>query len=243
MIAPCQRERGSRGDDRWRAQKDHSGYRLRYIMRNSKLRIAGAAPTAFGSERRRRPQEHLTYSLYQAPLALEPKHQRRVQPVRRADSTVVRIIASIGRFRRDGRGSTTLKVALLLPAVLMMGAVAFDLTQVHASRNRLQTIADSAALATVHDLSSATESSIAVERARTHVDSRLSEWSRAPAVEAAYEALYIDGRQAVEIRLHGRRPSFLADLLPPGGWTFDARSVATAAASGPPAERSPDQSG
>ncbi|MCS6625282.1 pilus assembly protein TadG-related protein [Roseibacterium beibuensis] len=139
----------------------------------------------------------------------------------------MRIISWARRFGRDNRGSIALKAALVLPAVLMMGAGAFDLTQVQASRIRLQDIADSAALAAANDLALATDGSNAVERARAYVDTHLREWDQAPEVESVYEVVDIDGQRAIQVRLRGHRPSFFANLLPPGGWNFNARSTAT----------------
>ena len=142
--------------------------------------------------------------------------------------TVVRIISWARRFGRDCRGSIALKAALVLPAVLMMGAGAFDLTQVQSSNIRLQDIADAAALAAANDLSLATDGSNAQERARAYVDSHLGEWGeQAPAVEATYEVLDIEGQRAIKVLLRGHRPSFFASLLPPGGWHFNAQSTAT----------------
>lgn len=138
------------------------------------------------------------------------------------------IISWARRFVRDSRGSVALKAALILPAVLMMGAGAFDLTQVQASRLRLQDIADSAALAAANDLSLATDGSNARERARAYVDTHLREWGgQAPTVEPVYEVLDVDGQRAIKVRLNGHRPSFFASLLPPGGWHFHAESTAT----------------
>jgi hypothetical protein len=140
----------------------------------------------------------------------------------------VGIISWTRRFGRDNRGSIALKAALILPAVLMMGAGAFDLTQVQASKIRLQDIADSAALAAANDLSLATDGSNAKERARAYVASHLGEWGeQAPTVEAGYEIVDVEGQRAIQVLLKGHRPSFFASLLPPGGWHFHARSTAT----------------
>lgn len=110
----------------------------------------------------------------------------------------------------------------------MMGAGAFDLTQVQASRIRLQDIADSAALAAAKDLSLATDGSNAKERARAYVASHLGEWGeQAPAVVESYEIVDAEGQRAIQVLLKGHRPSFFASLLPPGGWHFNARSTAT----------------
>jgi len=138
------------------------------------------------------------------------------------------IISWARRFGRDSGGSIALKAALILPALLMMGAGAFDLTQVQASRMRLQDIADSAALAAANDLSLATDGSNAKERARSYVQTHLTEWGdHAPTVEAFYEVVDIDGQRAIKVQLNGHRPSFFASLLPPGGWHFNAESTAT----------------
>lgn len=140
----------------------------------------------------------------------------------------MRIISWARRFGRDSRGSIALKAALILPAVLMMGAGAFDLTQVQASKIRLQDIADSAALAAANDLSLATDGSNAKERARAYVASHLGEWGeQAPTVVESYEVVDVDGQRAIQVLLKGHRPSFFASLLPPGGWHFNARSTAT----------------
>lgn len=140
----------------------------------------------------------------------------------------MRIISWARRFGRDNRGSIALKAALILPAVLMMGAGAFDLTQVQASKIRLQDIADSAALAAANDLSLATDGSNAKERARAYVATHIGDWGeQAPAVEASYEIVDVEGQRAIQVLLKGHRPSFFASLLPPGGWHFNARSTAT----------------
>lgn len=138
------------------------------------------------------------------------------------------IFSCVRRFGRDSRGSIALKAALILPAVLMMGAGAFDLTQVQGSKIRLQDIADSAALAAANDLSLATDGSNARERARAYVVSHLGEWGeQAPTVVESYEIVDVDGQRAIQVLLKGHRPSFFASLLPPGGWHFNAKSTAT----------------
>lgn len=138
------------------------------------------------------------------------------------------IISWARGFGRDSRGSIALKAALILPAVLMMGAGAFDLTQVQGSKIRLQDIADSAALAAANDLSLATDGSNAKERARAYVASHLGEWGeQAPTVVESYEIVDVDGQRAIQVLLKGHRPSFFASLLPPGGWHFNAKSTAT----------------
>lgn len=125
------------------------------------------------------------------------------------------------------RGSIALKAALILPCVVVLGAGALDLTQVQATKIRLQDIADSAALASASDLGLATDGSNATERARSFVQTHLAEWAQRPAIEEAYEIVDLAGQRAIRVTLSANRPSFFANLLPPGGWNFKAESTAT----------------
>ena len=137
------------------------------------------------------------------------------------------VIAAAGRLARAENGSIALKAALILPCVIVLGAGALDLTQVQATKVRLQDIADSAALASANDLSLATDGSNAIERARIFVQSHLAEWSEAPTVDATYDVVDVSGQRAIRVGLAANRPSFFANLLPPGGWNIRAQSTAT----------------
>ena len=118
-----------------------------------------------------------------------------------------------------------LKAALILPAVLMIGAGALELTRVQAARAELQDIADTAASAAVTPTPTAADA--AEDRARSVVEARLADLDEPDlTVQTAYEVTAVDGRQVIEVRLDGHRPSFLISLLPPGGWRLKARSTA-----------------
>ncbi len=52
-------------------------------------------------------------------------------------------------------------------------------------------------------------------------------WPKAPAYEAEYEIVHSEGRPALRVVLRGHRPSFLANMLPPGGWRFVGDASAT----------------
>ena len=147
--------------------------------------------------------------------------------MRKPKALVHRMCAAALRLARAEQGSIALKAALVLPCVVMLGAGALDLTQVQATKVRLQDIADGAALAAAGDLGLATDGSNATERARSFVQSHLAEWGHAPAVEAAYDIVDIAGQRAIRVTLAANRPSFFANLLPPGGWNFSAQSTAT----------------
>lgn len=130
----------------------------------------------------------------------------------------------------DRRGSTALKTALVLPALLMAAAGAFDLVQVQQARAQLQTIADDAARVGAEGLTPAPRGVDPRERSRARVASDLEQWDKAPSVTATYDLVEVEGKPAVRVQLKGHRPSLLGNLLPPGGWTFDARSTAIAPA-------------
>jgi len=136
-------------------------------------------------------------------------------------------LALAGRLAASEQGSIALKAALIVPCVVMLGAGALDLTQVQATKVRLQDIADSAALASAGDLALATDGSNARERARAFVQSHLAEWAQRPTVEESYEIVDLGGQRAIRVTLAANRPSFFANLLPPGGWNFRTQSTAT----------------
>nr|MBB5290997.1 hypothetical protein [Brevundimonas basaltis] len=188
-------------------------------------------------------QKRLTCRLYNDPDA-EAQPVDRVQGAGSAGDRGgrgVRIIFWATRFGKNTRGSLALKSALVLPAVLMMGAVGFDLIQVQASKNHLQDIANSAARAAADDHSAPSDAN---ERARTHVESELGEWGKqAPTVEGLYEVVDVEGRSAIQVVLKGRRPSLFANLLPPGGWRFVARSSATIPSMAPEGQQSDHRAG
>lgn len=143
----------------------------------------------------------------------------------------MRIVRSLrrrlGGFGRDTGGGIALKAALVLPGVVMLGAGAVDLSNVQSTQVKLQDIADSAALAAASDLGLATDGSNARERARAYVALHLQEWNQAPTVEPSYDVIDVEGQRAIQVTLAAHRPSFFGNLLPPGGWSFRARSTAT----------------
>ncbi len=131
------------------------------------------------------------------------------------------------RFAASEVGSIALKTALILPCLVTLCAGALDLTHVQATKARLQDIADSTALASASKLGLATDGSNATEQARAYVQIHLAEWAQRPAVEESYEIVDVGGQRAIRVTLDANRPSFFANLLPPGGWNFRVESTAT----------------
>lgn len=134
---------------------------------------------------------------------------------------------------RETRGSIALNFALAVPAVAMLSVGAIDLLAVMSAKTRLQDIADAAALAAAPTLGLAADEAVARGRAEAFVVAQLSQWAGAPAVEAEYEVIEQDEQRAIQVRLEGHRISFFANMLPPGGWRFEALATAVSVAKTP----------
>jgi hypothetical protein len=132
----------------------------------------------------------------------------------------------VQRLFRQTRGSIAIKFALAVPAIAMLSAGAIDLLAVMSAQTRLQAIADAAALAAAPALGLAADGATARGRAEAFVEAELSEWADAPTVEAEYEVIDEGDLRAIQVRLDGHRISFFANMLPPGGWRFQAEATA-----------------
>jgi Flp pilus assembly protein TadG len=132
------------------------------------------------------------------------------------------------RLAGDRSGSIILKFALAFPAIVTLSLGAIDLTAVHATKAKLQSLADAAALAGANELGLAVQDDVPVERARAWVSEQMNEWgSDAPDVTTDIKVVTLeDGVRAIRVNLAAHRDSFFANLLPPGGWHFRAQSTA-----------------
>ena len=137
-----------------------------------------------------------------------------------------RALELLQRLLRETRGSIALKFALAVPAVAMLSVGAIDLAAVTTAQSRLQAIADAAALAAAPTLGLAADEAVARGRAEAFVEAQLSQWVDAPTVEATYEVIEQDEQRAIQVKLEGHRISFFANMLPPGGWHFEALATA-----------------
>ena len=113
-----------------------------------------------------------------------------------------------------------LKSAMAIPVLLLLVAGAIDLQHVHASRARLQDVADAAALAGARELGLAISDSGSEGRAQAYIDGHLANWAQAPEVQSKVSVEDLDGQRTLKVVLAGRRDSFFGNLLPPGGWKF-----------------------
>ncbi len=133
----------------------------------------------------------------------------------------------VERFLRASGGSIPLKFAFVGPAVFLLAVGGLDLLAVNRSQERLQVIADGAATAGAEALDPAADAAPARMRAAAFVAAEMQRWPDAPTYEANYEVVDQAGRRALRVVLHGHRPSFLANMLPPGGWHFVGDASAT----------------
>ncbi|WP_439477100.1 TadE/TadG family type IV pilus assembly protein [Brevundimonas sp.] len=144
-----------------------------------------------------------------------------------ADGILRALGAWLARFRSDVGGNIALVTALAGPAVILLGVGAIDLLAVSSAHGRLQSIADAGALAGAPHLALATDGAGAKERAASFVAGEISQWEGAPAYTGTYEVVEQGGQRAIRVVLRGHRPSFFANMLPPGGWNFVGDATAT----------------
>jgi len=137
------------------------------------------------------------------------------------------LIPTTDGFLRATGGSIALKFAFVGPAVFLLAVGGIDLLAVNRSQDRLQTIADGAAAAGAEALDPAADLAAARARAAAFVAAEMRQWPNAPAFEAKYEIVDQAGGPALRVVLRGHRPSFLANMLPPGGWHLVGDASAT----------------
>ena len=137
------------------------------------------------------------------------------------------VMGLVRRLRSDSRGNIGLMAALIGPGVILLGVGAIDLLAVNTAQNRLQSIADAGALAGAPHLALATDGAGAKERAASFVAGEISQWEDAPRYTGSYEVIDQGGQRAIRVVLRGHRPSFFANMLPPGGWHFVGEATAT----------------
>lgn len=144
---------------------------------------------------------------------------------------IMKSCASVAQQLWSGtRGSIAQITALAVPfcACLAIGSV--ELVSVSGAENRFQNIANAGALEGASQLGLSVSNGVIIERTASFVEAQFEGWSGAPDYQGSYEIIDRDGQRAVRVLLNGYRPSFLADLIPKGGWKF--RGEATAASVG-----------
>jgi hypothetical protein len=130
-------------------------------------------------------------------------------------------------FMGAARGAIALKFAFVGPAVFLLAVGGVDLIAVNRSQDRLQTIADGAAATGVGALRSTADAAAAREHAAAFVAAEMRRWPGAPAYQARYDVVDRGDQRSLRVVLRAHRPSFLANMLPPGGWYFVGDASAT----------------
>lgn len=128
------------------------------------------------------------------------------------------------RFAADQRAGVAQIFAIAVPLLAMVTAGGIDLTSVNADRTRVQDTADTAALAAAKQLS-LSDAEAVVQRAHAFAHDRLQPLAERLHYQVA--AAPADDRMSITVTIDGRRDSFFANLLPPGGWKVHATATAT----------------
>jgi Flp pilus assembly protein TadG len=126
------------------------------------------------------------------------------------------------RFGRNRSGGIAVSFALATPVLALLACGAVDLAAVVSSRTDMQAAADAAALNAAHQLEVSDEAGIKA-RAEQLVRGQLTGLAG-----VTYVVRTTVGKDAsdVTVAIDGNRPSFFANLLPPGGWNFSVTATA-----------------
>ncbi len=128
-----------------------------------------------------------------------------------------------GRFVRNQRGGMAVMVAIGLPALAALACGAVDLASVTSDRNTLQQVADATALDGAKQLLVANTQGVA-SREQQFALSQLSKVAQR--VSLTFNITTASDNSSITVGIQGHRPSYFANLLPYGGWTFNASATA-----------------
>lgn len=135
-----------------------------------------------------------------------------------------KLASCAGLLARDRNGGLAVNFALLVIPLSVVTVGAVDMSSVLSDRQRMQRVADSTALDAAAQLVLSDTSGVP-DRAKSYALSQLSGISDrvtlAPSAEISQ-----DGR-SVTVTIDGRRPSFFANMLPPGGWHLSVKATGT----------------
>jgi Flp pilus assembly protein TadG len=126
-------------------------------------------------------------------------------------------------FAANRRGGFVTTFALALPVVAVLSCGAIDLSSVSSARNKMQEVADAAALEGARQLSVANSQGVGA-RAQAFAMDQLS--GLAQSVTLTPTVTVASDNSQITVAIHGHRMSFFGNLLPVGGWNFDASATA-----------------
>jgi Flp pilus assembly protein TadG len=140
---------------------------------------------------------------------------------------VAKLARWLSLFERDSRGGLAVNFALVLLPLCMITCGAVDFASVYSDKQRMQQVADSAALDAAAQLLLADTSGVP-DRTNAFALSQLGRI--ADRVSLSANTVISAKGDSVTVTIDGQRPSFFANLLPPGG--FHLRTAATAMSMG-----------
>jgi len=135
------------------------------------------------------------------------------------------LATTLARWLNDRRGGVATIFALSLPVLAVLGCGAIDLAAVNGDRTRSQDVVDAAALMAAKQLTMSDLTGVSA-RAKAFVDDGLAPIADRFAYTVTTQKE--DGNKGVTVTVEGRRTSFFANLLPPGGWKIHASATASA---------------
>lgn len=132
----------------------------------------------------------------------------------------------LGALATDRAGATAVIFAVIFPLLAVLACGAVDLSNLYGDRSRMQDVADSTALMAAKQIGTATAVGISA-RAQQYAQSQLADIAGQVSLQVS-ATLGGQNNSQVTVAITGHRPSFFANLLPPGGWTINVQSTASA---------------
>ena len=134
------------------------------------------------------------------------------------------LLEMLRRLLRDAAGGTAVMFAVAAPALGLLACGAIDLASVNGDRAAMQDAADATALAMAKQLGVATAAGISA-RAVDYADAQLGPIATNDNVVVTTSIGA--NNSSVTVTIAGKRPSFFANLLPPGGWSISTAATAS----------------
>lgn len=128
-----------------------------------------------------------------------------------------RLLTLARRLEQDRGGNVITTFALAMPVIAILALGGIDLASVSADKQKLQDVADSAALMAAKQLGMADNNGLA-ERTKAAMAAQVADLAGRLTYTAAVTPDTEEG--LVQVQLTVNRNSFFANMLPPGGWNF-----------------------
>jgi Flp pilus assembly protein TadG len=128
------------------------------------------------------------------------------------------------RLLSDAAGGAAIIFAVAAPAMGLLACGAIDLASVNGDRSAMQDAADATALAMAKQLGVATAAGISA-RAVDYADAQLGPIATNDTVRVTTS--FGANNASVTVAITGKRPSFFANMLPPGGWSISTSATAS----------------